>query len=420
MRKDFVKKTLKNGIPVYLYRDKYLKKMAVSYNVNYGSLGYYNQFYYEDTFYSMPPAMAHFLEHTLIETSKYGNMLHRFKEKNYEVNGATYHELTSYYFIGIKDTWESIKELIHMVEDPQFSEEAIEGVKGAIIEEVNKNSDDKYRTAFNAAKRNFYSNFEAIDESYNTLGTKESTAGITLEDVKVCYDAYYNDKNKFLVIGGNFEIDEMVDYLEEIYAELESHPCRMRKADYSDDFGVRKEYEELEKPLDTDFAIVKYKIRNDFKERLLLLDLYFYIFLRLKFGSDTDFVTNLIEKKVIIGGISSSVNFFDGVIELTFSADVLDKDAFLVALDKELHFDGLDAYRFDLVKKAIKVGELSKMDYIYANIIRFATGLDFSEKLYSTDVVDEITLEDVKEFIKGIDFKACPKNITYVKKKEAD
>lgn len=418
MKKDFVKRTLKNGIPVYLYRDKNLKKMAVSYNVKYGTLGYYDKFYYKDKLYTMPPAMAHFLEHTLIETSKFGNMLHRFKEKNYEVNGGTYPELTSYYFIGIKDVWESLKELIIMVEEPAFDKEAIEGVKGAIIEEVNKNSDDKYRIAYNVARRNFYSNFEAVSESYNTLGTKESTAGVTFEDVKVCYDAYYDDENKFLVIGGNFEIDEMIDYLESIYAELDNHPCDRRRADYPNKFKVRCEYQEIEKQLDTDFVIVKYKIKNDFKESKLLLDMYFYIFLRLKFGSDTEFVTNLIEDKVIIGGISSDVDFFEDSIAVTFSADVLDKDKFIDALQRELNVEGLDEYRFELIIKALKVSELSKMDYIYANIIRFATGIDFSEKLYSIDFIDEVEFEDMKNFIANLDFGM--KTVTYVRKKEVD
>lgn len=418
MKKDFVKRVLSNGIPVYLYRDKNLKKMAVSYNVKYGSLGYYDEFYYEDKLYSMPPAMAHFLEHTLIETSKYGNMLHRFKSKNYETNGGTYSELTSYYFIGINDVWESIKELINMVDDPVFGREAIEGVKGAIVEEVNKNSDDKYRIAFNVAKRNFFANFDAVSESYNTLGTKKSTESITLEEVKICYDAYYDDTNKFLVIGGNFEIDEMVEYLEDIYRELPKHPCARRGADYPDDFTVRKEYEELEKPLDTDFLIVKYKIKNIFSESKLLLDLYFYMFLRLKFGSDTAFVTNLIDKKIILGGISTSVDFFEDSIALTFSTDVLDKDMFLRLLNDELNAEGLDEYRFDLVKKALKVSELSKMDYIYANIIRFATGIDFSEKLYSIDIVNEINLKDIKDFIDSIDLAHCMKTVTYVKKKD--
>ncbi len=144
--------------------------------------------------------------------------------------------------------------------------------------------------------------------------------------------------------------------------------------------------------------------------------MYFYIFLRLKFGSDTEFVTNLIENKVIIGGISSDVDFFEDSIAVTFSADVLDKSKFIFSLQNELNVEGLDEYRFELIVKALKVSELSKMDYIYANIIRFATGIDFSEKLYSIDSIDKIEFEDMKKFIANLDFGM--KTVTYVRKKK--
>lgn len=419
MKKDFVKKTLKNGITVYLYRDKSLKKTVVSYNVKYGTLGYYDKFYYKNKMYEMPPAMAHFLEHTLIEESKYGNMLHKFKKLNYEVNGATYPELTSYYFVGIKDVRESLKELINMVDDPVFDERAIENVKSAIIEEVNKNDDDKYRIAFNIARRNLFQNFEAIRDCYNSLGTKESTSSITYEQARICYDAYYNDENKFLCIGGNFETEEMLSYLESIYAELKPHRNEMREYDYGSEFAVRKTYEEIKRPVDTDYIITKYKFKNDFEENQLLLDLYFYLFLRLKFASDTPFVTELIEKKIIHGGISSDVDFFNGIIDLTFSTEVLDKEAYEEALQKRLNADDLDdEYRFELIKKALKVSELSKMDYIYGNLVRFPVGIEFSEKLYTTDMLDDVTLRDVKKFIEKLTFDT--KTVSYIKRKEVD
>ena len=47
IKNDYVKKVLSNGIKVYLYKDENLKRFFASYNVKYGTDGYYDTFYYE-------------------------------------------------------------------------------------------------------------------------------------------------------------------------------------------------------------------------------------------------------------------------------------------------------------------------------------------------------------------------------------
>lgn len=416
MKKDFVKKTLSNGIDVYIYSDKNMKRVVASYNVKYGSLGYYDRFYFKEKAYAMPPAMAHFLEHTLVETAKRGNMLLKYRDKNYEMNALTYHELTTFYFVGIEDAMESLKELIEMVDDPGFNSENIEKVKLAIVEEAAGKTDDKYRQGYNMNKENSFAAFHSVHESYNTLGTEETTRGITIDDVQTCYDAYYNDENKFLVLGGNLDVDKTIDYLESIFSGLKRHPNEMRPMDYGDMLPVRKEYDEMFKPVANDHVIVSYKIRNDWKMSNILIDLLLLIYLRMKFSSTTEFVTKMVTDKVLIGSIDYVKDFFQGTITLTFAADVLDIDEFLKRIDNRLNIDDLDEYTFELIKKNLKVHELSKMDFIYRSIKNFPLSIDFTEKMYALDVVDEVTLDDIKKFISEIDWSI--KTVTVIKKEK--
>ena len=418
MRKDLVKKTLSNGVVAYLYADKDLKRMVACYSVRYGFLGYYDKFYYDDKLYSMPPAIAHFIEHTLVETCKYGNMLHRFKEKSYDVNALTGPEYTSYYFVGIKDTWESLEELINMVDDPNFDSENIEKVKFAVCEEANECMDKKYQHGYNANKRNATAAYSAVHETYNTLGTVETTKSITLEDVQVCYDAYYSNENKFLVIGGNFDVDEMVEYLEKIYKKLKYHPNKMRPFDYGDLLPIRKDYEELEKPVANDYCLLTYKMRDNFEERKLVIDLYLVIFLRMKFGTSTEFIKNLTADKVVIGGVGYSADFFKGIISVTFNADVLDKEEFLKRIESQLNTDDLDEKQFELIKRSYKVDDLAKMDFIYKSLLRFPQNIDFTEKLYVMDIIDDFTLEGMKRIVDELDWSL--KTVTVLKKSQKE
>ncbi len=418
MKREVVKKVLSNGVTAYLYADANLKRMIAAYTAKYGTLGYYDQFYYEDKLFKVPPAVAHFIEHTLVETSKYGNILHRFKERSYEINAMTGREFTTYYFVGIKDTWKSLEELINMVDDVNYDEESIKKVANAIVEEANKCMDQKYSLGFNANKRNATAAYSAVHETYSILGTGETTRSITKEDIDACYGAYYADDNKFLVIGGNFDIDEMVEFLEGVYAKLPRHPSKMRPFDYGDLLPIRKAYEELEKPVSNDYVYVTYKMRNECKEDLLIVDLYLSMFMRMKFGGDTKFVTELSNDKVISGGVSHTADFFKGMIAVTFQADVFDQEEFLRRIDSQLNTDELDEKFFELIKKSYKVTELSKMDNIYKALLGFPRNIDFTEKLYMMDVLDELTIEGMKQLIDRLDWSL--KTVTVIKKEQKE
>ena len=255
-----VKKTLSNGIKVYFYKDSSLKRIFMTYNINYGSLGYFNNIKLNGKKITLPFGMAHFLEHTLIEHSYKGNMLHNFLNKNYDFNGMTKMETTTYIFIGKKRYKESIKELITMVDNPVFTSEDIEHVKNAVCEELKQSNDNRYSKAFNLNKRNLYSNYEAIDKSLSTIGTVEETMKFDYDIVKTAYDAYYRDDNKFIVLGGNFNIDEMTNYLEEIYKGIKPHKVKFEIID-DKKFELRKKEDVLYDNINTEFNIITFKER---------------------------------------------------------------------------------------------------------------------------------------------------------------
>lgn len=58
MKNEIIKKTLKNGVKLYLYKDENMKRTIVSYGINYGSSGEYADFYYEDKLVHVLPAMS--------------------------------------------------------------------------------------------------------------------------------------------------------------------------------------------------------------------------------------------------------------------------------------------------------------------------------------------------------------------------
>lgn len=411
--RDIIKKTLKNGLDVYFYKDKNMKRTLVSYNVHYGSNGYFDKFYYEGKLCEMQPGMAHFLEHTLIETCSLGNMVHKFRDKNYDFNGLTYGDLTSYYFVGIKDIEESLRELIEMVDAPAFDKEKIEKVKYAIVDEVRKNEDAKYRLAYNINKRNLFRNFEWCPESGNQLGSIETTLSITLEDVKTCYDAFYNFDNKFLVIGGNIDVPKYLELLEEIMGTMDVHERKMELLLQEVNSPSRLAYQEITKPIDSEHLIVSYKIGGP-EVDALLLDIVLFIFLRIKFSNDTKFVNGLVEAGVIQGKIGWDTQYFEGDTIVTFGVDIKDKEKFLKLLDEELKEWTLEENKVNLLKRNLIANELSKLDYIYRTLQKFPTDLVYSQKLFILDELKDLNFKEIEEVLQSISFDN--KSVLLVKK----
>lgn len=403
--KNYKLKKLSNGIKVYLYSDKTLKRTFASYNVEYGSCGIFNKFYYDGKEYTVSHAMAHFLEHLLIEHSKFGNGLHHFMDKNYSFNGITYSEMTCYYFLGVDDTKNSIKELIEMIDCPVFTEKDIEETKAAVCEELKKNLDSKIRILGNCSERNLYANIEQFPDNFNSLGTVESTQAIDYDMTKLCYDAYYHTDNKFLVIGGNFDEKEMIEYLEEIYTNIKEHPNKMEEYKYSDEFKVRKELEIIEMPTDSDMVQVSYKMHNIPGFTPLQSCLYFDLYVALKYSESGPFIQEEIKKRNIVNGIGTSSCFEkDDTFFISFMFDSYKRDEFIKNLENSFNTSDLDRHKFELLKRNSITSELNKKDFMYSCFSGFTPNYFFSKNISDVDVIQELTYEKMIDFINKFDY----------------
>lgn len=419
MNKDYVEKKLSNGIKVYFLKDDNMKRVHVSYNVNYGTHGYFDKFYYKGKSYHVEPAIAHFLEHMLIETSKRGNMLLNYMDRNYDANGVTFPEVTSYYFVAIDSMDKvkiAIKELIEMVEYPVFTEENIEKIKNAICEELKKGSDNKYQIARSNNRHNLCVNYDAVPIANNILGSIDSTMAITLEQAKVCYDAYYNDENKFILVGGAIDIDEMMEYLESIFKNIPAHPNEMKEFDYSPNFNVRCEVEKLTMNTDADYVIQTFKVKNDYDLPQLKVDLYIYIYLTLKFAMSTPFVEGLMKDDIITSGVSHIEDYFKGIIAISLSYETFKPEVAMKKIKDELNLENLDREEFELLRRTLVSDEIKRQDYIYSCLYRFPTVIDFSTHLMEIDTINSLNYDEMIEVIKKLDFSISTTTIITKKK----
>ncbi len=406
MRNNYIKKVLKNGVKLYLYIDSNMRKTYVDFAIDYGSNGKYFKFYYKNKLYKVGPGVAHFLEHLLGEHSKYGNLYKVFNDKKYEVNGGTSLNYTRYYFCGTKDIKESIKELINAIEEPIFTKEDVENSRKAIIEETKNPTNDKYSQNSFLAFYNSYKDLNIIDLTLSGIGNEQTTLNIDYDTLKLCYDAFYYDENKSILIAGNFDEEEMTNYIESIYDKIKPHKKMVKNYTYLnlDKYKRRKEirYTNLSK----DLVTISFKEKNTLKLSNLELDTYIKFLISSKLLQECKFVDNLV-KQNILSHIWQKTSFIvnEEYFNIIISSSVKDTDVYLKKLKKELKINNFNEDDFNLFKKSIIADEAGKIDFKYSIFKRFHGLREYTENFDDIDFYKSISFNKFLEFYNELSFK---------------
>ncbi len=403
MRNNFIKKNLSNGVKLYLYKDSKMKWTVVSYGVAYGSSGVYNDFYLDGKHYHVLPGCAHFLEHLLGEHSKYGNIYSNFSLKKYVSNGITTPIFTNYWFRGENNIYESIKELINSIDDPVFTPLDIKETSHAICEETKMMRGNKIEVARCMCLRNLFSNIEVVSDALTVIGDENTTKAINYDMIKACYDAFYSDDNKFLLIGGNIDVDEITEYIESIYKELKPHPNRYKPYKYSDE-GIRKDIQIEYMPTNEDFVVVGFKEKINYNYSINEIYYFLKFIFETKFGESSDFVQKMKQANIISKYEYSDFSIVLDNYCLMFGASTNNYEKYLKELVLELNDFNFNKNDFELFKKTQIAKEAFKLDNKYRVLNNFLLSTYRTDDFDGIDFIKQLTYDRFIGFYKHLDF----------------
>ncbi len=407
MNKRFTKIVLDNGIRLYVHGDKTMKKHLVSYAVNYGSSGIYSKFNYDGKDYEVLPGCAHFLEHILLENSKYGNLYTYFRDLKYISNAYTGDIITKFYFSGVGNIKSSIKKLIDTLENPVFNENDVKDASHAIEEETKRGLDDPYWCALYLLYRNLYKNMDYTHETLNSIGTEETTKKIDYNMLRLCHNAFYNDENKIITITGPFDETEMINYIKKIYSKIPRHENKVKLFIPDNITEIRKKEDILvRKSVEDDYLFIGYN--NNLKDfSWFEKNNYISYISTVKFSSKTEFYERLKKDNILVTGYGSNCDnvFNDGNSSFNFVFIVKDKDKFLKEFEKELKNIDFDEKDFELFKKGLISNHIYSLenkyydyDYLPDQIFRFNEETDY------VDRVRNLSFDRFIKFYNSIDF----------------
>ena len=401
--RNYIKKVLKNGVKLYLYIDPNMRKTYVDYGINYGSNGKYYKFYYQNKLYEVLPGCAHFLEHMLGEHSKYGNLYRIFSEKKYSVNATTYLDVTRFYFCGTEDILESIKMLINAVDNPVFTEEDINETRHAIIEETKRTLNNKYSLNMTLSIHNLFKDLNIFDETLCSIGNEETTKKLDYQMLKLCYDAFYYDKNKSLLIAGNFDEEKMTKYVESIYDELKPHQKEVKLYKYNlDKIKNKEEIRYLNVSENLVSIAFKENIKGYLKKEIMMYTRFIFYSKLLK---ETKFNEKLV-KNNIISYIGSKwiINIDDNNFIIEIGASVKNIKVYLNKLIKELKNNNFKKQDFELFKKTIIADEAGKIDYKYSVFNSFQNEREYTDDFDEIEFFKSLSFDKFLEFYNKLNF----------------
>lgn len=366
-------KKLSNGLHLLLFEDKKKHSTLVNFVTDFGGID--SGYIIDGKKHTIRNGMAHFLEHLLIESSPYGNLMRVFGEMQMNTNGSTYPNRTEYYFNAVERLEEALPILIKAIDNASFTKEDVEKVKGAIYEEIRRGEDDRGKRLFTLRNECLFKNIPY----YNTIGTLEDVESFTFEEVKACYETFYTLSNQYLVIAGNFDEDAIIEQVEEICKSLPNRNNKVEKVHIKEPIKVNKKRGTTLMPIGNPFFQLCYKIdvsRYTPEERLEL-DYYMHYFCRMNFGSVSTCNQELQREKIIIGGVSFSTFVIEDFFLVAIGAHIVEnkEKIFEKKIQSILENPIYDQSLFDLYQNENKIDIALREERIGATVFPFLENL---------------------------------------------
>lgn len=394
---------LDNGMKVYLYNDSRRHSTFFQFTTLFG--GFTKDFKINGVEYHFQDGIAHLLEHYIVECNEVGNFLKELGKKQMNTNAATHYNMTNYYFETVEDVEFGINTMLNGIYNVKFEEEKLEKLKNPVYQEIRGKMDNKF----------YHSNIMILDNMFqdikfrNVGGTIEEVKGTSVQDLKICYEAFYQPSNQFIVIAGNFSRDAVVKEIKDFYNALQFDEKKVELIEYNEKINIKKREDTLIFPTPLEYVEISFKVdvSNIHQKELLDLDFYLGCFYNHFFGITSSLHKELIDKKVITSGIGCSDSRLDKFLIISIGAYTFDSNYFkkrvLSVIEK---LNCFDCDKFDLDKKSAILRIILRDENVMKMIIPFIDNIVNFDYPYLDTVkdVEELSFDNYVSCIKSIDF----------------
>lgn len=396
---------LDNELTIYLLPDNNKHTTYINLIVNFGGLN--NKIIINNKKYNIKNGTAHFLEHLVLESSKYGDLMKFFGINGVGSNGFTSIDRTQFYIDCVENVENNLGILLSGIHEPIISDEIIDKIRGPILEEKKRSLDNKDTSSIYNASLNSILDTKGFK---SILGDIEDINNINKNDIELAFNTFYRPENEIIVIGGKFNKDNILNVINEVYNDIKFNKDNIVKPTIIHKNTVNKKKVIIKEDISLEKSIISFKVDDlDMKPYdKLMLDTYLYYFLKNNFSVVSKLNTKLVNEDIIIGNINYSCNLVEGYHVIRIEANVKNKKLFNnIILDyfknKKFVFD--EDY-FNLCKRNYIIDLITRSDDIYRTIDPLIENI-ISFKYENVDTIDDIeniSFKTYKDIIMNLDF----------------
>ena len=386
---------LSSGLEIYLVPNKKSKEFLASFTTKYGSSNI--SFQKDGKLINTPTGIAHFLEHKIFDRED--DPFNFYSSIGCDTNAFTSKEVTSFYFTGNSNFKKGFKYLLNFVTDFDITKEKVEKEKQIILEESNMYKDDPYDNLENKIAENIFYNHP---DKYKIIGTDEDIFSITKEDLKLCYDSFYRPNNMFIIVTGNFNVNDAFNIIKNI--EFNNSNTKIEKVLVKEPDNVVKEFDEINMDIEIPLISVSYKINKNIFNKYGIdkyyIDYYLNMFLTLLFGTCSNF-----NEENFKNGMFYSINYNKDLVGdhyiLSVKAKTNKPIKFIDKIEDHIKSEEFSEEEFERIKKLWIASEVRITDSIRALSYNIMDDIVNYDNFKNTKISDIKSLS-YKEFIKII------------------
>lgn len=351
---------LDNKIDVYLYPTNKSKNFYCTFSTRYGS----NVTSYKkgNKIIDVYPGTAHFLEHKLMNFTTNKEFFKRINKLGSVANAYTTYNVTNYNIYGSENIKENLSLIFDMVLNPIITDENVDNEKGIISEEIDMDKDNINTFLYLKNNQNIFNKLYTIN---HILGEKEDINKMNAKYLKMIYKDFYKPNNMFIIVVGNFDKDEIIEYIREYMKCFKSDETKIKINKIKEPDKVKVEYEIINKNISENRVYYSIKMNKKIYKDINDTELSYYLGVLLNANfSSTSKLYEKYKNNNLITNLRSDFKIFDNHIVFTIRSNVPNSDEYLNNLNKDILKLNIDEETFERKKKKI----LSEMILNFENI----------------------------------------------------
>lgn len=398
---------LPSGLDIYLLSYQNKNNYFMSYFTKFGSVNLEFVPNGEKKFIKVPEGIAHFLEHKMFEQEDGEAPFEFFAKSGTGCNASTGFKATRYIVYGTNNLEENLEYLLKYINNPYFTDENVEKEKGIIAEEIKMYDDNPEWILTEEVQKALFKNHPIRNDIAGYIDTIEK---ITKEQLYQCYNTFYQPSNMGLVIGGNFEPNEVIDIIKNnTYLKDKTKTQLPKVKDVIEPLKVNKSFVEIPFHNVTNpkagYAI-KLPIKGMSKEKLYEYNIYIGMILNILFGSSSKFREDMMSNN-LLNSLILERTIVDDYLIITFWIESNDPKTLIKKIKEQFDHCQISEEEINRCKKVWISSEVIMTDNIEITVDNIIN--DLIE--YGNIIPDKITvirnmnLEKLNKIRKKFDFE---------------